>query len=246
MLCVPYRFTANASTDDVGIALALLSPDERARADRFRFAHDRRDFVLAHALLRTTLSEGGDRAADEWTFGTDPNGKPFLAGGGPVAFSLSHTAGLVACAVSTDGEVGVDVERVARVGDWRAIATRYFSKAELRAIEAEPQERRPSRFIEIWTLKEAFAKALGLGLSQPLDSSTFLVAADGSVSFEPPAGLDRDAWRFSLRAPAPGYRLAVALALRAHAVDPAGVAAGLREVHVEIRDALAIEQPREH
>jgi len=214
---VRYQFTADASEDDIQAALAILSEEERARAARFRFPRDRRDYALAHALLRTMLSVHGNRRPHEWTFRVDAHGKPHVAEGAPIAFSLSHTDGLVACGVAATGTIGVDVERVGRVADWRAIAMRNFSAAEQRALAAAPDDNQPTAFIEIWTLKEAFAKALGLGLSQPLDATTFSVDAGGVVRFGAPAGIEVDAWRFSLHAPAPAYRLAVAMAAGAEA-----------------------------
>src|ERR1700688_1083797 len=158
-----YRFTESLDEDALRAEMAQLSPDERVRCQRFVSRRDRRDFAAGHALLRRVLSMHDDVRADAWTFVADANGKPSLAresGAHPLAFNLSHTHGLVACAVTRDGEVGVDVECVERVTDGRDIAERYFSTAELAQLDACPENERAARFIELWTLKEAYLKAI--------------------------------------------------------------------------------------
>jgi 4'-phosphopantetheinyl transferase len=221
---VRYRLTGSIDERLLQDALALLSPDERARHDRFRLDVDRREFAIAHALLRTTtLSEFAEVAPLDWRFDAGPHGKPALAPGvspRPLSFNLSHARGLVACVVTAaqprDGgratvDVGLDVELVTRATDWRGIAARYFSPLELAQIDRAAAADRPTRFFEIWTLKEAFAKALGLGLSQALDASVFEVEDGAVAGCTLPAGLDPAAWRFALYRPAPDHRLAVAV-----------------------------------
>ena len=97
----------------VDAVLATLAPKERALAESFVFAHDRRDYVLAHALLRNVLSTHSARPPDTWRFTADARGKPRLGWYlEALQFSLSHTTGCVTCAVATAGAIGVDVERL--------------------------------------------------------------------------------------------------------------------------------------
>lgn len=227
---VRYRLTGALDDRDLRDALALLSADERGRHDRFRVERDRREFAVAHALLRTTLAEFGDVAPRDWRFETGSHGKPALAPGqtpAPLSFNLSHAHGLVACAVSsgrTHGSgptprgsapmpvmVGLDVELVTRTTEWRGIASRYFSSTELAQIDRAPAPERAIRFFELWTLKEAFAKALGVGLSQSLDASIFEVADGAFTGCTLPAGLAAADWHFALYQPAAAHRLAVAV-----------------------------------
>ena len=193
---------------------SVLSAEERARRDRFVFDHDRRDFVVAHGLLRRALSEHGTVSPEEWGFTTDRLGKPSIAadqsGSPPLAFNLAHTRGYVACAVARDASVGIDVERLAPVSWQSAIAARHFSTEENQILARSAPGEADTRFIEIWTLKEAYLKALGAGLNAPLCTFGF--------SFEHLEGLritgavdDQDAWRFLLVAPAPDVRLAIAV-----------------------------------
>jgi 4'-phosphopantetheinyl transferase len=178
----------------------LLSIEERARADAFGRAEDRRDYVAAHALLRWALAAGTGRAPEELVFERDPHGKPFLAHAEqarPRAFSLSHSAGLVACAISAVHAVGIDVEAVNGAIDVSRIAARYFTVDEATALVRCPIEDRVWRFVELWTLKEALLKAAGVGPATTLDSVSFRV--DGGrvrlMSAPPAIGM---AWTFVL------------------------------------------------
>jgi 4'-phosphopantetheinyl transferase len=211
---VRYCSTDDADEVDVSRALALLSAGERERHGRLRLERDRDEFALAHGLLRTTLSELEDVAPRDWRFEIGAHGKPALAAGvsaRPWSFNLSHTRGLVACAVTRQAAVGIDVELVTRTTDWRGIASRYFSPAETAQIDRAPAAEQATRFFELWTLKEAFAKALGVGLARTLDACAFEVADGTVVGCRLLNGADPAAWQFALFAPAPHHRLAVAV-----------------------------------
>lgn len=181
---ITYCLTAELSEDGVRAAVAQLSADERSRHDRFRQASDRRDFALAHALLRRSLSACGDRAPHEWTFTTAAHGKPALAHDVGLAFNLAHTDGLVACCVGRDAALGIDVEKIGRRVDARTLAERFFSPVEVDEIERCPEPLRQTRFIEIWTLKEAYVKAIGDGLAHPLDRFAFHFDGGSRLRFQ--------------------------------------------------------------
>ena len=173
-------YSDTRSLDDTQIdALArLLSPTERERSSRFRHAHDRRDYIAAHALVRMALSAHIHTAPERLTFDADGHGKPFLvapAGVSSPAFSLAHSRGLVACVVARAGAVGIDVEPVENNADIARIAERFFSTEETEALRRRPPATRSSLFCELWTLKEALLKAVGTGLSSGLDAVSFRV-----------------------------------------------------------------------
>ena len=156
-------------------ALAVLDAEERRRAERFYFDRDRRIFVAAHALLRRLISSLLPAAPESWSFTVGSHGKPSIAG--PIAsagleVNLSHTEGLVAAVAARGTVLGVDVERHTRRVDL-GLAGRYFAPSEVEAFEALPEEARRERFFRLWTLKEAYIKAVGLGLALPLDSFAF-------------------------------------------------------------------------
>jgi 4'-phosphopantetheinyl transferase len=208
-----YRFSESLDDDAVRGEMAQLSPEERVRCQRFFFQRDRRDFAAAHALLRRVLSMYDDVRPEAWTFVVDGNGKPALAHdlvAPPLAFNLSHTRGLVACAVARDADVGIDVESVERVTDGRDIAERDFSAAELAQLDACPKEQRAARFIELWALKEAYVKAIAQGLAHPLDTFGFSFDDTGGLRFHARPDTAPGAWTFALFAPSPLHRLALA------------------------------------
>lgn len=210
-----YRTTGGADTLDARETdLSDLSSDERARCARFAFARDRRDFAAAHVLIRTHLSHYADVAPAAWTFDALPDGKPFIvcsSGEPTLTFNLSHTHGFVACAIAGGGEVGIDVESFDRALDGREIAARYFSKAESDWLDACEARERAIRFIELWTLKEAYIKAIGRGLSHPLNAFGFAFEGKHHIRFSPPPDAEASAWTFTLFAPSPRYRMAVAV-----------------------------------
>jgi 4'-phosphopantetheinyl transferase len=197
-------------------AEALLDEGERVRAQQFRFEADRRDYIAAHALLRTTLSLFVKVPPKRWHFTADAFGKPTIAEpdvAGWLAFSLSHTRALATCAVTSGVPVGVDVECIRQLDDTLDLARRFFSSSEARSLEQIAPKLRENRFFDLWTLKESYIKARGLGLSLPLNKFSFALAADGSIRFavDPEFGDDADAWQFALHSPTPSHRLAYAL-----------------------------------
>lgn len=147
----------------------LLSDDERRRAARFHFERDRRRFSAGRGVLRDILGRYLNTAPQELRFHYDAHGKPSLYGS-DLRFNLSHSGGLALFAVTTGGQVGVDVERIRPEVMQEGLAKRYFSPREAAALEALPPEQQPAGFFNCWTRKEAYIKARGEGLSIPLDS----------------------------------------------------------------------------
>jgi 4'-phosphopantetheinyl transferase len=195
-----------------------LSEEERDACRRFVFEEDRHLYLLAHALLRHALSSYTGLPPGAWTFRRGPWGKPALAGPSAAAlrFNLSHTRGLAACAVGWDGPIGVDVETLDSGGkrSVRDLARWSFAPAEIAWIEARPENEAEQAAVEIWTLKEAFLKAVGLGLHLPARQFAIVPEPDGppvlvscALEGEPP-----ELWRFAqlrLRS-----RFAAAIAIR--------------------------------
>ncbi len=210
--------------------LALLSPEERAKADRFAFAHDRDCYVAAHALLRATLSDFFTRAPQDWAFVTTAWGKPRVHASDASArlcFNLSHTRGHVAVAVALDREVGVDVERIAPDRADEEVARQLFAPAEFAAFQEEPQAGRAEAFFDIWTLKEAYIKAVGLGVALPLQDFAF-TRAPLRISFAPTLDDTPSRWLFRRFRPAPDIAMALA-ARRGRGSEPV---VNLRQVEI--------------
>lgn len=208
---VVYCRTRELGSAAIDAALEVLSDDERDRHGRFVFARDRRDYAIAHALLRRLISARLGGQPRDWTFDIGPGGKPGLAPGhltaGPLFFNISHTRGLVACALTRDAEVGIDVEQLDRQGERLGLARRFFSTLEVAALEGREDAELEAHFIEIWTLKEAYVKAIGQGLAAPLDAFSFLF--EGAHGLRLHARPPFDTGLFALYAPMAACRLAV-------------------------------------
>ena len=208
---ITIRLTSHLSGDIIRLAVEQLSTDERARHDRIMVEADRRECAVAHALLRQCLSAVGDRAPHEWKFKLGHHGKPMLEqkpGRAPLSFNLTHTRGLVACVVTRNADVGIDAETLDRCTD--PLDPECF----LSSMEIPTLTRGGSphvRFLEIWTLKEAYLKASGEGLTLPLDKFAFLLDESTGMSFEPARLLASHAWCFALLSVSDRYRVAVAV-----------------------------------
>jgi 4'-phosphopantetheinyl transferase len=211
--------TRSLAATQIADLAECLSPAERERSARFWQAHDKRDYVAAHALVRMALSAHTHLGPGHLSLGADRYGKPFLLlpdGATPPHFSLTHSRGLVACVVSWDGAVGIDVEPVDTTLDVDRIATRFFSVEESDALRRYPVTERPSRFCELWTLKEALFKAVGTGLGSGLDAVTFRVERDRiSLTTRTPSFTEMP-WRFALTDVGGTHKLALAIDARHH------------------------------
>ena len=165
--------------------VARLSPDERERAARFHFRRDAMRWIVARATLREVL--GGcletEPGAIALTYGA--KGKPSLAAA-PVdlQFSVSHSADLAVYAVGIGAPVGVDIERLREVDDLEAIAERTFSRRECTVLRGLGVGLRPGGFFNCWTRKEAYIKALGEGLSYPLQRFSVSLAPGAPARLE--------------------------------------------------------------
>lgn len=195
---------------------AVLSDQERERCDRFHFERDRHVYLVAHALVRSSLSRYADVAPEDWAFDHNRYGRPEVKAGltaVPLRFNLSHTHGLVACAVTSKRDVGVDVEWLDRRGETVALADRFFAPAEVRALRRVAPPLQLERFFTYWTLKESYIKARGMGLSLALDRFSFAVETAGSITLavEPELGDDGSRWTFGVVLPRDRHMLAYAV-----------------------------------
>jgi 4'-phosphopantetheinyl transferase len=194
---------------------ALLDPEERERNARFLIEPPRRLDLAARVLLRQTLSHY--RAVDprDWRFGRNAYGRPYVEApehGRTLHFNLSHTDGLVALAVSEAPDIGVDVEIATRDLDCERLAISVFAPAELEAYRRVAAGERRSAFFVLWTLKEAYIKARGMGLHLPLDGFAFdLSGSEPSITFNARCPDDAARWRFRHFAPTPAHRLGLAM-----------------------------------
>jgi 4'-phosphopantetheinyl transferase len=190
-------------------AQALLSDDERARQRSFVSPELRRRFGAARAGLRTLLGRHLDLDPRRLAFAANEFGKPRLAGDGQVHFNLSHCEERAVLAISDTAEVGSDLE-CERPIEHVDLAKRYFHPNEVAAITASRDEAEQHRaFFLVWTLKEAVVKALGTGLSTPLDSFEVAIRASTPRLAFAPEGAPQAWWLHA--AMADGYCCALAV-----------------------------------
>ena len=218
-------------------AWSWLDEEERRRHARISSERQRLEYLAAHALLRACLSRFAAPTPEAWRFVQDEHGCPSLApelGCGWLRFSLAHTAGLVVVAVARDRAVGVDAEDCERPLDRAVVTRRFFAPAEGAGLDAlATEELRRERFFALWTLKEAYLKARGLGLALSLDSVVFDLddVAGGAGSLREPrtaAVVGRPAWQFARFSPTPRHRVAACVARAAGDEECAWVASELR------------------
>jgi len=163
------RLTASEAC--ISRCLAWLSDDEQARAERFHFDQHRQAFVLGRAVLRALLGAMLEISPAEIRFCYGPKGKPALADwSGLLRFNSSNSGNLAAYAFTEGCELGIDVEALRPIPEMDRIAARFFAPGETSALLSLPEPDRPQGFFNCWTRKEAYIKAVGEGLSVPLDS----------------------------------------------------------------------------
>ncbi len=207
----------------------LLTADEAAKQQRLRFKRDRHAALVTRAFLRTTLSAYAAVAPQDWRFDIGARGKPEIADPPlPLRFNLSHTTGMIICALTLVDDIGCDVEFTGRRSDTAAVAAQHFAGSELQELNSYAADSQRSRFFDYWTLKESYIKACGQGIyGVPLKDFSFAIGPperpdiNGNIRLEFAAGVDDDpqAWRSWLF-----YRFAahrMALSVRALADAPA-------------------------
>jgi 4'-phosphopantetheinyl transferase len=194
---------------------SLLAEDERQRAERFRFDEPRDRFVAARAALRRLLAAYLDCQPHELAFLYDAFGKPSLMAGAHqsrLRFNVAHSAALAVIAITTDCEVGADVECLRPVRQAEGISERYFHPAESAEVLSGASTELLERFFRCWTHKEAVIKAIGTGLQYPLERFRVPVLQASPCWIDLPQTDRTSAARFWLQpfVPCPGYLGAVA------------------------------------
>jgi 4'-phosphopantetheinyl transferase len=208
----PDRITDSELTTHVRV----LSDDERTRAQFFRFDEDRNLHILSKVFVRTLLSRYASIDPSDWEFTRNEYGKPAVSGpsGAPrINFNISHTRGLIAGVFALNLIVGIDAENQHHRIDALSIAQNYLAPTEYSALCKLGDSDRHRRFLEYWTLKEAYSKARGMGMSIDLSSFSFEIhneAARISVrsDTEDPSLV---LWNFRLLRPSPDHTVAVAV-----------------------------------
>ena len=206
--------------DIVDIALLesyrkLLTKEESERYQSFYFPKHRHQYLITRALLRCVLSLYVDCVKPhKWHFGKNQYGKPFIHNTIPVPlhFNISHTEKMIVMVIACSANVGVDVERVRYIEEMIEITSRYFSQGEAQHLLRLSEDPRRDRFFDIWTLKEAYIKACGEGLSISLNHFSYIFSESGAANII--FALDRDDiaehWQFWRVFPNDSHKIAIA------------------------------------
>lgn len=209
-----WRAPLEQTSDKVAAFFDLLATDEQHRANRFHFAKDRRRFIVARGIMRTLLGRYLNLSPESLEFSYSSFGKPALPeidGGQELHFNLTHSGNLALLAFTRRREVGVDVEELRENFDGLQLAEHYFSSREVAALHALPAQMHQLAFFTCWTRKESYIKAIGEGLSHPLN------CFDVSLAPGEPAALlchrhdPREISRWTLRELTPGHGYVAAM-----------------------------------
>lgn len=228
-----YSPTERVSDRELQAFYAILGSDEAKRSARFRFSSDRASYILSHGLLRLALSNryGGEPAG--WRFVYDENGRPDLDSppAAEIRFSISHTRGLSVCGIAEASiSLGCDAEALSSNIDLEADPSPYFSTLEQTQLQALPSAERLRSSLSLWTLKEAYLKAIGTGLARsPTDFSVSMISPDPpTVSECALCGSSCEEWSFA--------RLVLGVP---YAVSLAVHGASLRELAISAREVCS-------
>lgn len=196
-----------------------LSMDEQMRAERFHFKQDRKHFIISRGILRTILGRYLNMKPNQLKFCYGKNGKPALAGtfrNRTIHFNISHSEAVGLYAFTQDSEIGVDIEHIRDISEMEQIAEHFFSVRENAIFSALPKSEKRETFFKCWTCKEAFIKAIGNGLSIPLEKFDVSIVPGEPVKLISIEGDQKRAARWSIQElkPAPGYVAAFALQRR--------------------------------
>jgi len=198
---------------------SLLGAQERAYYLSLLLDPFKSQYLQTRSFVRLILSSYGlsPPSPQSWRFKTNFYGRPELEESQskhcPVSFNLSHTDGLIVCIVSKKYEAGVDVEKISNAVEWHSIAQSAFSEKELKGLLEKGPAAVCAEFYKMWTLKEAYIKARGLGLSLPTSQFSMQIDSPYDIRIEYDRHLDvRDqkSWYFQLLNPTSNHQVAIA------------------------------------
>jgi 4'-phosphopantetheinyl transferase len=214
-----WRFPLDPDAECLERLRAILSADEQARAARYRFAKDQDAFVAARGRLRSILGLYLDREPAALRFEYNVQGKPSLPAelsDDRLRFNLTHSHNLALCAVACRRELGIDLEHHRPELAGETIAERFFSAREVATLRALPPSLQQVAFFACWTRKEAYMKAVGGGLTIPLDQVEVTLHPEEAPALLSTLDGPSDAARWCLRALAPGPGYTAALVVEGH------------------------------
>ena len=203
-----WRGSLERSQAERDVLWQFLSVDERARAERFHFDVHRHHYIEGRGLLRWLNGRYLSISPQDIQFSYGEYDKPALVNEPALQFNVSHSHKGLLIGFAWDVAIGVDIEHVRRLDDMDNIARRYFSPVESAAYLSVADSEKPDTFFNCWTRKEAFIKAVGEGLSFPLDEFNVSLLPGEPARLLKVRGSKQEAASWSMRSfdPFPGYR----------------------------------------
>lgn len=196
--------------EDRNSCVAKLTDQEKTRYSAFRFSHHRREYLTSRVLSRTALSHALSCSQEDLLFVRDYWGKPAVTPERDISFNISNSTDLVVCLVARGIEVGVDAESLERAAEILKLAPEVFSEHERAQLNELSVPKQVDRALSLWVLKEAWVKAIGMGLSVPLHKVSFLFSGD-KICLQVDRTMDdlfKRSWRFC-QLEHSGHRIAV-------------------------------------
>lgn len=148
----------------------VLSEAEQARANRFKFERDQRRFIVSRSRLRAILGRYINQSPTDVKFDYGEFGKPFVPAEPTLQFNLSHSGEIALCAVTLGRKLGIDIEQLRSIKDLASLSRRCLTHQEQSMLQQQLTSEQPLAFLQYWTCKEAYLKAIGKGLTQSLQS----------------------------------------------------------------------------
>lgn len=191
---------------------SLLNNDERERANRFMFAKHKNAFTVARGVLRLILGKYLQQSPESIEFAYAHYGKPYLPDN-KLFFNLSHSNELAVYALCHTEMMGIDIEYVPKPIEHDALVTRFFSQYEIQQFRKLTPEQKQLGFFSGWTRKEAFIKAVGQGLSYPLDEFSVILTPEVEplLFMSGDAAVPQTEWSLYSLNPAIDYVAAIAI-----------------------------------
>ena len=211
-----WRVFVGLTTVQIENLQEILSSDELTRAGRFHFERDQKRFIAARGILRKILAHYLDKKPHDIRFDYSDNGKPVLAsksGCDTICFNLSHSGEFALYAVTPEQNIGIDIERIREDVDMDQISQRFFSPTDISSLNQIQKNNWPEIFFQYWTRKEAFLKAMGDGMSFPMEQCDVSLINGRVLSpiILPANNEKSSSWYVKDLFPCPGYAAAIAV-----------------------------------
>lgn len=189
-----YKIKLDDNFSDVNNLIELLSDDEKSKADRYRFVNLREKYIVSRSHLRKILSGYLETHPSALKFSYSQFGKPDIDNKN-IKFNISHSENYMVAAVNLNDEIGIDIEYLRHIPDALLISERFFSESEKNSLKEVDKKNLNTAFLNCWTRKEAFIKAISEGLNFALGDFSVTLKPDEEPAILDISGGDASQWK---------------------------------------------------